>query len=79
MPLLRSLSISSFTRTYVQKAYNYFRQNWQDSPDDFFFIYGLLPLAYSLGKLDIVKEQIQEGHYQLSKTNNELLKPYLGD
>lgn len=79
VPLLRSLSISSFARTYVQKIYNYFSQNWQDNPDDFFFIYGLLPLAYSLGKLDIVKEQIQEGRYQLSKTNNELLKPYLGD
>lgn len=79
VPLLRSLSISSFARTYVQKVYNYFSQNWQDNPDDFFFIYGLLPLAYSLGKLDIVKEQIQEGHYQFSKTNNELLKPYLGD
>lgn len=78
-PLLRSLEISSLARTYLQELYHYFSMNWNDSTDEFFFMYGVLPLAYSMGKINIVKVHIQEKGPHFSKTNYDLVKPYLGD
>lgn len=78
-PLLGSLEISSLARTFIQRLYNCFCQLWKESPDEFFFIYGLLPLAYSLGKIDIARAHIQANGPRLSKINHELVRPYLGD